>query len=142
MTHTFGRAEATVEVEQALLGERLADEQHIAALQDVERAIAALRGAGLLDGAVRRVEYPVAGELDGALLVGSIDLVLAARDQLWVVDFKTDDPPRDVAAHEMPAYAEQVRTYGRLLRLALGDHVRVRAALLFTANGTLHEIPS
>jgi len=41
----------------------------------------------------------------------------------------------------MPAYAEQVRTYGRLLRLTHGEDTPTRTALLFTANGTLHEVP-
>lgn len=107
---------------------------------DVDRAVAALRAEGLLHclGPDLRLEYPIAGlGPDGTLLSGYIDLVSATGGGLDIVDFKTDQPPPAGAPPYQP-YAQQVQTYGRLLRDAgvVGER-QVRCGLLYTADGTL-----
>ena len=110
------------------------------AVRDVARAVDALRSEGLFRpvGADLRLEYPLAGPGDdGKLLVGYADLVSATERQLDIVDFKTDQPPRESMEAEFPEYAEQVRTYARLL---IGGGVRsaaIRCGLLFTAEGRI-----
>lgn len=103
------------------------------AIADVERAIAALRGAEIAGDAVTlRVEYPIAFARDGGLVSGYIDLLAATTSGLVVVDFKTDAPPASGTAIEktFPSYVTQVRTYAEIAGAK-------RAALLFTATGQL-----
>lgn len=111
---------------------------HPEAIADVERALDALRAAGLLDaGIVRRFEYPVGALVpdgDGhALAFGYIDFV-AATEPMTVIDFKTDRAPEGDAASALPHYARQVRTYGQILR---PDAPSMRCGLLFTESGKI-----
>jgi ATP-dependent helicase/nuclease subunit A len=101
---------------------------------DVQRAINTLKAEGLLDdGCTIRLEYPLCGPGDGGtLLLGSADFVTHKDGTVYVVDFKTDPPPKDAIETAYPAYVTQVRTYGQLLA-GVGD--KVRAGLLFTADG-------
>jgi ATP-dependent helicase/nuclease subunit A len=112
------------------------------AAADVGRALAALRGEGLLRavGADLQVEYPVAGAWsDGLLLTGYIDLVTVGADRIDVVDFKTDPPPAGPVELAYPQYASQVRLYGHLLEAAdVTGERHPRCGLLFTADGTIH----
>lgn len=109
------------------------------ALEDVRRADAALRDAGLLQHTLR-LEYPIAGALDHeALLTGYIDLLAMSTTEFVIVDFKTDAPPHGAVERAYPGYVAQVRTYQRLLEgTSLAAQRRIRAALLFTADGTVH----
>lgn len=112
-----------------------------AATADVDRAMTALRSAGLLRviGPDLQVEYPVAGSWgDGVLLNGYIDLLSVAADRIDVIDFKTDAPPDGPVEQAYPQYAGQVRLYGRLLEAAgvIGAR-RARHGLLFTADGSI-----
>lgn len=109
------------------------------AVEDVSRAIDALRREGLLGNPERTIhlEYPVAAVSDrGALIVGYIDLISVSGRQLDIIDFKTDEPPAPETS--LPAeYEGQVRTYARLMSAnAALDSRTVRTGLLFTANGT------
>jgi len=111
-----------------------------AAAADVRRALGALDGAGLrrMPGPDLRLEYPVASVRAELLLSGYIDLVSSRDGEVSVVDFKTDAPPRGDVRASYPAYAEQVRGYGRaLVDLGLAAEGHVRCGLLFTADGTL-----
>jgi hypothetical protein len=107
---------------------------------DVERAIGALRSAGLLaEGVTLRLEYPLGGaEGEGTLLSGYADLVAAGADGLVVLDFKTDPPPLGPPEETVPQYVEQVLCYARLLRAAGLDRGQaIRPGLLFTADGAI-----
>jgi ATP-dependent helicase/nuclease subunit A len=109
------------------------------AVADVGRALQALQAEGLArpPGADLQIEYPVAAPWpDGSLLMGYVDLVVAAADRLDVLDFKTDAPPAGLVEAAYPEYVNQVRLYGRLLPGAdvLGGR-RLRLGLLFTADG-------
>ncbi|MET0388239.1 MAG: UvrD-helicase domain-containing protein [Polyangiales bacterium] len=108
-------------------------------LADVQRTHATLSAAGLL-GFPRQLEYPIAGSLEPtSLLTGYLDLLIAMPQALCIIDFKTDAAPRGDVERLYPGYVEQVRTYRRLLESSTFTQGRdVRAALLFTADGTLH----
>ena len=128
---------AEVATQRAALEHALPDHFDVA-LADVGRAHTALRDAGLLEYALR-LEYPIAGALQPeTLLTGYLDLLAASASELVIVDFKTDPPPTAAVENAYPAYVSQVRTYQQLLEAtALAHERRVRAALLFTADGTL-----
>jgi ATP-dependent exoDNAse (exonuclease V) beta subunit len=113
------------------------------AAADVARAVAVLKREGLLRalGADLRVEYPVAGAGEnGTLAVGYVDLIGLNRDRIDLIDFKTDPPPSGALATSYPAYVAQLRSYERLLAAAGLAGKSVRAALLFTADGSLHVV--
>jgi len=110
------------------------------AAEDVARALAALEREGLcrVPGPDLRLEYPVAAARDGLLLSGYVDLLALRDGAVVVVDFKTDAPPEGDVVESHPAYAEQVRSYGRILReLGVAREAEVRCGLLFTADGGL-----
>jgi len=109
------------------------------ACADVERAIGAIRSAGLLgEGMTLRVEYPLAGAVEGTLLSGYADLVAMGGGEIVVLDFKTDAPPEDPVHDTLPRYVEQVRGYGRLIAAAgICAGLKVRLGLLFTADGEI-----
>jgi len=115
-------------------------ERHAEAIEDVERALAALAGAGLrrAPGPTLQLEYPIATAREGRLHSGYVDLLSASDGLLEVVDFKTDQPPVGDVRTTHPDYVEQVRAYGRILgELGLAEGRRVRCGLLFTADGGL-----
>jgi ATP-dependent exoDNAse (exonuclease V) beta subunit len=125
--------------------ERIGLQGHLdEAAGDVMRAVETLRTENLAGpiGAHLQLEYPIASAWDdGRLMGGYIDLVGAAEELLRIVDFKTDTPPPGPVERSYPAYAEQVRTYGRLLAASgvLGDR-KLNCGLLFTADGTIRWI--
>jgi ATP-dependent helicase/nuclease subunit A len=110
------------------------------AVQDVARGLGALEQHGLLGlvGESMRLEYPVSGIGEGGLvLLGYVDLVRVDGKVLTVIDFKTDQPPQQDVAAELPGYVAQVQMYARLLTLGgVGDGA-VKCGLLFTADGGL-----
>jgi ATP-dependent helicase/nuclease subunit A len=105
------------------------------AAEDVARALRALADAGLrrAPGPDLQLEYSLAFARDGKLLTGYVDLLAAATDGVvTVIDFKTDAPPAGDVNATYPAYVEQVRSYGRILK-ELGVARDVRGGLLFSA---------
>lgn len=87
-------------------------------------------------------ELPVAGEgPNGELLNGVIDLLVRRGDDLALIDYKTDAPPAGRVDDLMPAYAAQLRAYAHLVRSLPTFHsLSLRLALLFTADGSIHDI--
>lgn len=128
---------AEVAVAQAAREQGLAEHLDVA-IEDVKRTHASLRDGGLLGHALR-VEYPISGSLDaGTLLSGYVDLLVASPEELMVIDFKTDAPPRGDVGSGYPGYVEQVRAYVRLIEGAgVAGGRAVRAGLLFTGDGAL-----
>ncbi len=106
---------------------------------DVMNAVRILGDSGLLEHVLQH-EYPIAGSLEPETLVsGFIDLLAASESTITVIDYKTDAPPAAAVEQSYPGYVGQVRAYASLLRQAgVGAGRGVRAALLFTGNGTLH----
>jgi ATP-dependent helicase/nuclease subunit A len=114
------------------------------AVADVERALDALRTAGLVrsPAADLQLEYPVSGPwTDGQLASGYIDLVAVEDGCVDIIDFKTDMPPAGPVEQAYPKYAAQVRIYGKLLETTglLKDR-HLRCGLLFTADGSIQWI--
>ena len=55
-----------------------------------------------------------------------------------VIDLKTDQPPAGAVADAYPAYARQVRAYGRPLEASgVTAGRQLRCGLLFTADGVI-----
>jgi ATP-dependent helicase/nuclease subunit A len=133
---------------------RAAQEYHLTehvdeAGADVDRALRAIEAlaGGTLPGTTpgaappfAQVEYPIcmAGE-NGTLLLGSIDLVLVQKDEVVIVDFKTDAPPAsNSSASAYPAYRRQLELYAEALETGkLAGDRPVRLGLLFTASGEM-----
>jgi ATP-dependent exoDNAse (exonuclease V) beta subunit len=84
-----------------------------------------------------RLEYAVAGvSVGGALVAGYVDLVVERDEGVIVIDFKTDEPPE--VGEELPRkYLAQVAGYASVLAAGLGRPAGVRAAMLYTADGSL-----
>jgi ATP-dependent helicase/nuclease subunit A len=112
------------------------------AVDDVDRALAALRSEGLLRsiGPDVQIEYPVFGPGDGGRLLGGfIDLISVTPARVDVIDFKTDAPPQGAVAQAYGDYAAQLRAYGQLLATAGSiDGRQLRTGLLFSADGSIH----
>jgi len=133
---------AAAAVAQAAREHDLSDHLHEVE-QDVGRVLDALEQEGITPpmNSRLRLEYPIAGQQDGRLLLGTIDLVAAERDELIVIDFKTDAPPTGAVESALPGYVEQLRTYARLLTESTGT-TAVRTGLLFSADGNIRWIPT
>ncbi|MBI4516947.1 MAG: UvrD-helicase domain-containing protein [Deltaproteobacteria bacterium] len=110
------------------------------AVADVERALAALRAAGITATAGWQLccEYPVYDRQPGRLLGGFIDLLALSAQAAAVIDFKSDQPQAGALASVYPTYAEQLRLYGRALeRSGRLQGRRLQLGLLLTASGEL-----
>lgn len=140
--------QSTASVEEAIDWALSSSDQELAplrphAVQDVQRTVDVLNREGLLDRTAIsgiRLEYPLAGRgSGGAMLIGFIDLVVTRDDNVYVIDFKTDEPPPAGVLNSYPKYARQVGVYAELLT-ASGQfkNRQVRPGLLFSADGSLH----
>jgi ATP-dependent helicase/nuclease subunit A len=118
-----------------------------------ERAALAARVLALLDDARfaavfapgSRAEVSIAGRLERegkppALVSGQIDRLVVARDEILIVDFKTNHAPPQNLAEAPPAYLRQLALY-RAVLAKLYPQKGVRAALLWTETPELMEIP-
>ena len=117
-------------------------ERHLEeAARDVQHALDTLEKNGLTAAGVRRYpEYPVVlPDGGGRLITGYIDLVVQAPDGIWIIDFKTDPPPSDSPDGSYPAYKRQITIYKDLMAKATPGAEKIKARLLFTANGSLAE---
>jgi ATP-dependent helicase/nuclease subunit A len=74
-------------------------------------------------------ELPVWLPHESDLVEGIVDLVFEEEGALVVVDYKTDNIPEDRAIDQAAHHAEQLRLYGRALKLATGLEVRERLVL-------------
>jgi ATP-dependent helicase/nuclease subunit A len=119
---------------QTGLCEHLAD-----AADDVARAMATLGALGIGPNAFE-LEYPISAlTADGRLVSGYIDLLAMTEHETLLVDFKTDTPPAS-GESPTPKYVEQVTGYADVVSRALS--VRVRAGLLYTADGAVRWLSS
>ena len=114
------------------------------AIADVQRGVDALEKAGLCGASVVKLhpEFSVSAPRGKEqLVVGIIDLAVETKDGLWLVDFKTDPAPKRPVNDQYPAYVEQVKLYAGLIEdLVAAKKIPVRAVLLFTAMGALHQV--
>jgi ATP-dependent helicase/nuclease subunit A len=91
-----------------------------------------------------RAEVAIVGRLDlaggrPALVSGQIDRLVVTKNEVVIVDFKTNHTPPTTAADAPPAYVRQLALYRAVLRKLYPQHA-VRAALLWTETTDLMEI--
>jgi ATP-dependent helicase/nuclease subunit A len=91
--------------------------------------------SGLFSGAAL-VEAPVAGEVEGRLISGTIDRLLVGDDRLLLLDYKTGHQLPATAAEVPTAYWRQMAAYRALLAAAFPGRA-VTAALVYTAGPKL-----
>jgi len=91
-------------------------------------------------GAGSMAEVPVTGLIDKQTLIsGQIDRVLIRKDDILIVDYKTNRPPPMHEEDVSPVYIRQMRAYADALR-KIYPKKKVRAALLWTDGARLMEI--
>ncbi|MDA7948670.1 MAG: double-strand break repair helicase AddA [Hyphomicrobiaceae bacterium] len=91
-------------------------------------------------------EVPVVAQIDRQdapplRLVGQIDRLVVRDDDVLIVDYKTNRPPPDTPEKVVPLYKRQLAAYRSALRRIYPEK-QVRAALLWTAEPRIMEIPS
>jgi ATP-dependent helicase/nuclease subunit A len=103
-----------------------------------QAAIAGEVGAILADpqfapifGSGSRAEVPVVGQLGDRILSGQVDRLLVTKDEVLIVDYKTNRPPPRHAADVSPVYLRQMAAYRAALACIYPGRI-VRCALLWT----------
>jgi ATP-dependent helicase/nuclease subunit A len=95
-------------------------------------------------GADSRAEVPLIGRLehweDAPWVSGRVDRLVVTRDEVHIVDFKSDRPPPESVEGVELAYRAQLAAYGDLLRQVHPDK-HIRASLIWTWNASIMEIP-
>jgi ATP-dependent helicase/nuclease subunit A len=91
-----------------------------------------------------RAEVAIVGRValagrSSALVSGQIDRLVVTRDEVLIVDFKTNQAPPRLAADAPASYVRQLALYGAILR-KLYPELPIRAALLWTETPELMEI--
>ena len=137
------RRERAENLLEAVLADRFADRRQ-ALLREVFAVLDDPACAAVFS-AESRAEVPIVGTLanregDTFVVSGQIDRLVADRDEVLIIDYKTNaDPPATLAA--VPAdYVAQLAVY-RLLVSTLYPGRQVRAVLLWTEAPRLMEIP-
>ncbi|WDI32585.1 double-strand break repair helicase AddA [Hyphococcus flavus] len=89
-------------------------------------------------------EVPIAGTLgagDTALKIsGQIDRLVVSESQVFVVDYKTNRPPPQVAAEIDPSYVAQMAAYRALVQEIYSGH-EIICGLLWTYDARLMMVP-
>ncbi len=85
-------------------------------------------------------EAPVVGRVGSRILSGQIDRLRVTRDQVLIVDYKTNRPPPLKAGETPPIYLRQMAAYRAALSALYPGH-SVRCALLWTDGPRLMELP-
>lgn len=85
-------------------------------------------------------EAPVVGRVGSRILSGQIDRLVVTKDQVLIVDYKTNRPPPLKAEETPPIYVRQMAAYRATLS-ALYPGRRIRCALLWTDGPRLMEMP-
>jgi ATP-dependent helicase/nuclease subunit A len=88
-----------------------------------------------------RAEVPVTGLIDGKALSARIDRLVVTRDEVLILDYKTNRPPPEDAGSVAQAYRDQLAAYRRAHERIYPDR-RVRTLLLWTDGPRLMEIPA
>lgn len=125
-------------------------------LSDAARAEIVAAVQGVLDhadfaplfGPESRPEVPIAARLplqlaDGGEIVvsGQVDRLVVTKDEVLIVDYKTNRPAPVDIARTAPAYIRQIAAYRLALATLFPDRI-IRAFLLWTDGPSLMEIPA
>lgn len=87
-----------------------------------------------------RAEVPLAGHIDGNPAARQIDRLCFVKNEVWIVDYKSNRPPPASPAGLPPAYRRQLDEYRALLSEIYPDKP-LRCFLLWTYKPYLMEIP-
>lgn len=88
-----------------------------------------------------RSEAAIVGALPGGQMVnGRVDRLIIGPDQILIIDYKTDRPAPETAAHVEIAYWVQMAAYRAVLQTLYPDRT-VACALLYTDGPRLIELP-
>jgi ATP-dependent helicase/nuclease subunit A len=92
-----------------------------------------------------RAEAPIIGtapSLPANIIInGRVDRLVVTRDEVFIIDFKTDRPPPKRAKDVGRAYLAQMGAYATVLAEAYPSH-QIRAALAWTDGPKLMELPA
>ena len=77
---------------------------------------------------------------DGRTVAGQIDRLLITDDEVFILDYKTDEKPPSGLDTVDPIYLSQLAGYRAAIQLVFPRH-RIRAALLWTEIPSLMELP-
>ncbi len=112
--------------------------QRGAIAEEVGRLLADDRFAALFGGE-SRAEVPLVGPLNGANAFRQVDRLCLRRDEVWIVDYKTNRPPPASPEKIPAAYRKQLDEY-RVLLSAIYPNRKVRCFLLWTHAPVLMEV--
>ena len=85
-------------------------------------------------------EVPIVGQINGSVVSGQIDRLVVLKDEVLIIDFKTNRyVPVDLQAVPL-AYKEQMKAYKDLLKNIFSDKKRIRCFLFWTTNLKLMEL--
>jgi ATP-dependent helicase/nuclease subunit A len=130
---------------------RQAAERYLAAQPDLNPATRAQiveETLGILDhpefapifGPDSRAEVALTGMADGlrpgVIVRGQVDRLVVTKDEVLIIDYKTNRPPPEDVENVAPIYLGQMAAY-RLLLAALHPEKTIRCALLWTDSATL-----
>lgn len=116
------------------------DEGERAGLADTAlRIIGDARFAALF-GPEGLAEAPIAAVVEGVVIAGTVDRLLVEAGRVQLVDFKTGGRVPGDAASVEPYYLRQMAAYVAALRIVFPGR-RIEAALLYTHDATLIELP-
>ncbi len=97
-------------------------------------AIAPAFGPGSL------AEAPLAGRVQGRLILGQVDRLLVTPARITLLDFKSNRPPPTLAEAAPPAYLRQMAAYRAVLRLAFPGRP-VDCSLVWTYGAQVMPLP-
>jgi len=117
----------------------LDEEQRRAVWQEVDNIISGSSFAALF-GPSSLAEVPIAGIVSGRAISGQVDRLVVKREEVLVVDYKTNRPPPSELSGVDPVYLRQMGLYARALE-SIYPGKKIRAALLWTDVATLMELP-
>jgi ATP-dependent helicase/nuclease subunit A len=86
-----------------------------------------------------RAEVPLTGVFGKHVISAQVDRLAVTQSEVWIVDYKTNRPPPQDAAHVDPAYLFQMATYRAVIQHIYPFHA-VRCALLWTAGPYIMEL--
>lgn len=87
-----------------------------------------------------QAEVPLAGRIGNSVIAGQVDRLVVTRDEVVVVDFKTNRPAPATSDQVDSLYLRQMALYRALLR-SVFPYRTVRCALLWTDGPRLMAIP-
>ena len=110
------------------------------ALADEVLAVLESPEFAVLFGPGSRAEAPLAGQIGDLVIAGQVDRLVVTRDEVLVVDFKTNRPAPATPDQVDPLYLRQMAEYRALLRSIFPGRT-VRCALLWTDGPRLMTMP-